>query len=478
MQVISSRTLLSASVLFGITTAAPAATKYWMGGFSTSWGDTANWSSDEAGTNPALFYPTSDDVAVYTSSNGVGAATLTLVPGGARNVQQIRFSSHATGGISISNTNGGHVLTLNSLDGLLVEAGTGTHTLSFGGGVKVDVSNDNIGGLTQVWTHNGASQFTIGSVTAASINLVDNINATVNGAGLLVFGTKLTGNGSLTKNGTGTLRMGAGAGRDSTFTGGVTVNQGRLLFNTIGLNQGNWNVGANGILAGVGTVTFASGNSLGASGTVRPGNANNVVGTFTVNGNATLSATATTDLDLESTSLYDQLVVNGALTLNGNANVQFLSAFQPVFADAFPVITAGSLSGVFNTNAWGMIPVPGGAMLPEYTATTVVLKEFTRVGDVDFSGNVNNQDIAPFVAALTGGTIPAPSSLGFAADINGDGSVNNQDIAPFVALLTGGRPLGDFASDPDFAPLVAVVPEPASLSLLALGGLLGLRRRR
>ena len=55
--------------------------------------------------------------------------------------------------------------------------------------------------------------------------------------------------------------------------------------------------------------------------------------------------------------------------------------------------------------------------------------------------------------------------------------VNNQDIAPFVALLTGPRPLSEFANDPDFAPLIALVPEPASLSLLALGGL-ALRRRR
>jgi hypothetical protein len=99
------------------------------------------------------------------------------------------------------------------------------------------------------------------------------------------------------------------------------------------------------------------------------------------------------------------------------------------------------------------------------------------LGDIDEDGVVNNQDIAPFVAGLTGGTL-SPSAA-FNADVNQDGVLNNQDIAPFVALLTGGgsRPLADLAGDPEFAPLVALVPEPASLSFLAVGAL-ALRRRR
>ena len=95
-------------------------------------------------------------------------------------------------------------------------------------------------------------------------------------------------------------------------------------------------------------------------------------------------------------------------------------------------------------------------------------------GDTNIDGLINNQDIAPFVAALTGAE-PISTEMQYIGDINDDGLVNNQDIAPFVALLTGGRGLPE--DSPDFAPLLSLVPEPAALSLLALGGLL-LRRRR
>jgi hypothetical protein len=65
------------------------------------------------------------------------------------------------------------------------------------------------------------------------------------------------------------------------------------------------------------------------------------------------------------------------------------------------------------------------------------------LGDVNDDGQVNNQDIAPFVLALTNPQdfaqqypqVPMP----LVGDVNGDGVFNNQDIAPFVALLTGGK---------------------------------------
>lgn len=88
------------------------------------------------------------------------------------------------------------------------------------------------------------------------------------------------------------------------------------------------------------------------------------------------------------------------------------------------------------------------------------------LGDVNLDGQVNALDIDPFVTLLTEGGFQGE------ADINSDSLVNALDIDPFVGILTGAS-----VSGKRFASLQAV-PEPSSLSLLGLGGLALMRRRR
>jgi len=84
------------------------------------------------------------------------------------------------------------------------------------------------------------------------------------------------------------------------------------------------------------------------------------------------------------------------------------------------------------------------------------------LGDVNLDGNVNALDISGFISRLTTGTYQEE------ADINQDAAVNALDISGFVSCLTGGACGG--------AAGAGVVPEPATVSLLAVA-LLAIRRR-
>ena len=88
------------------------------------------------------------------------------------------------------------------------------------------------------------------------------------------------------------------------------------------------------------------------------------------------------------------------------------------------------------------------------------------IGDVNGDGVVDTADVAAFVLALTNPQAYQDQyglELLLIGDINGDGVFDTADVAPFVQLLVGGGSQS--------------VPEPGSLALLGLSGLLWLRRR-
>ena len=89
-------------------------------------------------------------------------------------------------------------------------------------------------------------------------------------------------------------------------------------------------------------------------------------------------------------------------------------------------------------------------------------------GDVNGDGNIDNLDVTPFIVALTSNEgdfgVLYPDGAYWRADTNFDGNVDNLDITPFVNLLAGGG--------------AQAIPEPATLSLLALSGAVLIRRRK
>ena len=242
----------------------------------------------------------------------------------------------------------------------------------------------------------------------------------------------------LLKTGAGTLRLGG----SNIYQGETTIAAGVLRMDGTHTNAGNWTVQAGGELRGSGTINLAPGKKLSASvgAVVAPGTP---VGTLTVGGDVELRAGSTLKVELLGSGVCDRLDnPTGSVALAGELHVSLLSGFVPAPADRFEIITALQVTGTFsNVNAFGMIEVAGGDgafELDAASSTSRVLTNFTRAGDVNRDGSVNNQDIAHFVALLTG-SVPPLGAVGYAGDVNRDGSVNNQDIAAFVSLLTGAR---------------------------------------
>jgi hypothetical protein len=119
-----------------------------------------------------------------------------------------------------------------------------------------------------------------------------------------------------------------------------------------------------------------------------------------------------------------------------------------------------------------------GSTSGTYTAgsgVTISIASSVLKGDMNHDGLVNNQDINPFVLALTNPTAYQAQFPGYdyqsAGDLSGDGLFNNQDINPFVTRLTSG-------GEPGIAAALVAVPEPASLGLVGGLGLMALARRR
>ncbi len=209
------------------------------------------------------------------------------------------------------------------------------------------------GGIAQV-SPNALPMITlIGGILGATANWSSSLPMTLGGTtiqaadasgsahNISLSGT-LSGTGNLVKTGAGTLTLSG----TNTYAGTTTISGGILLANNTIRSA-----------TGVGTVTVASGGTLGGTGivasavTVDSGGAlvpGNPLGTLTLSNNLTLAAGSTTFIQVQHSPLTNSAVkVTGALIENGALIVTNSNATAFAGGDSFKLLNAASYSGAF-----------------------------------------------------------------------------------------------------------------------------------
>jgi len=411
-----------------------------------------------------------------------GSGNVTLGPVG-QNTSLSQLDVNSTGVTTLN----GDVTVESSLGIFLdgasdVDLGTGVTLDTSGGTAAVDLSGGSVDGNHPLTITAGSASVDLGTVgqnTALSSLDVDSTgttslsgNITTQGGG----GVLLDGAADVDLASSLTVDTSAGTAGPVDLTGGavdggvdltITSGGGNVDLGAIGQNTpltsldvtSTGTISAANDLAVTGTMTF-SGDLLTPAATVTldasdvqvdqrlevgDANTDNSVGTLDVNADLTLAGTATYEVTLDSTSSFDQLLVNDGQT-EGSADVD-LSA-NPVLSgtssatfssgDSFDVIQHGDAQGVngsFSSSTVtingqsldvlinsGTSPGDGNDVVLERTLNTFIWNG--DAGDSDWSSADN----------WTADTVPSDGDL-VVFDTDADSGTNNNDVLSSVESI-------------------------------------------
>lgn len=228
--------------------------------------------------------------------------------------------------------------------------------------------------------------------TNSLVGVIDN-NATVSfdQAFSGTFAGLFTGAGTINKNGSGRVNL---ATSSPSFSGETFINQGQLALNS--LLGGNVNVLAGATLSGIGTV----GGDLFVSGIVAPGNS---IGTLNVNGNYNQMNGSSYLVQYDGDGHSSLIDVLGAATLADGSQVNTISTDGGVKINyRYPILhAAGDITGVFsNVTSSNPILVPSVF----YDAQNAYLFFGIDVGAIAVTPNQEN-----VAAQLDSITTPTPA---------------------------------------------------------------------
>ncbi|MDB5320604.1 MAG: Autotransporter-associated beta strand repeat protein [Phycisphaerales bacterium] len=412
-------------------------------------------------------FTTGTIVASPKTATGTGVATTNInLTGGSLTVTGSTFTlaSQATAGTAVGNLNitGGTLTTnANILDG----GGATTTSVNLNGGT-LDMTGHTIGAVTPIDTLTFA---------AGTLKNVGEINAGATG---------------LTKTTAGTLNI---AG-NNTYTAATIVSGGVLsVSGSIAASSG--------VTVSDATATFdaAAAQTVKAltvtAGKARVVNATKIALTVGDGTQATsqLSLTGGT-LDLTTNGLAVHYAAgNDAATL-ASVRSQILAGYNPTSPttgdgkwDGTTGITSSSinsLTAVGYALAADVLPFANGATTDTFMGTAVdkntVIARYTLSGDLNLDGAVDFLDLARLAQSynVTDGT--RQWSTG---DVNYDGNTDFLDLAKMAQNYNTALPSEPIPGAPadfqaDLAKAFAAVPEPGTMSILGIGALALLARRR
>jgi hypothetical protein len=227
---------------------------------------------------------------------------------------------------------------------------------SFSGAIRAGQELDLVGapgGSTQTFTATG------GLLSAGTLRMSSSSGG---------FTTNLVVNGGIFQN-QGLVEVLLGAGGNRKITADVE-NSGSIDLQGASLTlQGATSNLAGGTISGVGTL-LPSGTILN-DGIFAPGDP---VGILGVTGNWTQAAGGRLTIDLGGLVAgtdHDQLTVSSTATLGGELRLASINGFTPQFGDTFQVMTAGAISGTFDTVRYQGVLNGAHRIELVYTGTTV-----------------------------------------------------------------------------------------------------------
>jgi autotransporter-associated beta strand protein len=306
-------------------------------------GSTAGNPAGNLSFDTGVFNVGSLQLANYTSGSATAGPVGTFTLGGASpnttatgvlnvNTQFAlinRTASSAVQATGVFNINGG-TANINTDITIVDSGGAGARnaTINLAGGT-LNMMGHAIGNSTFAITN---MNFPTGTQTARLMNLGGGGIFAANGNGTAI-GTP----GGVVMNGTGTLII---DGPSNTYTGGTTINSGRLIAASA-LPSGGTVTVSGGTLAGTSNV----GNLVTTTGTLAPGTspADGSVGTLSMNSLTVNSGTFRFDLS-QTPGASDRITVNGPAVFNSASTI--VPVFPgPAQSGNYTLLTATSLSG-------------------------------------------------------------------------------------------------------------------------------------